>query len=301
MIAFTGMTSERKVTSSSRNAAVSTKMNTSGACDFIVSLKSFELAVSPVTSALAPGTRSTVVGMSESRSCASALLERESLPFPTTGMSTSATVCAALTLSVLGCLNSGLAAASARRAAIARATGGAVTSSARTATTAGIAWPGKIFWILLYVFTTDRFCGSEVGPGTARWRLKVGIASTISTPAEATSEISGWRRTGLSTRAHSPLPPGFHGIREMIGPPPSALALLALAAQVEHRVVDTHRQADQQDHLVDRLVHGGDVADKGDDADRPRHRRERQQQRDARCDQRAERDQQDDERDRQRG
>ena len=32
-------------------------------------------------------------------------------------------------------------------------------------------------------------------------------------------------------------------------------ALLALAAQVEHRVVDSHREADQQDHLVDRAVH----------------------------------------------
>ena len=33
------------------------------------------------------------------------------------------------------------------------------------------------------------------------------------------------------------------------------LALLALAAQVEHRVVDPDREADQQDHLVDRAVH----------------------------------------------
>ena len=37
-------------------------------------------------------------------------------------------------------------------------------------------------------------------------------------------------------------------------------ALLALAAQVEHRVVDADRQADQQDHLVDRAVDRRDVA-----------------------------------------
>jgi hypothetical protein len=45
MIALTGITSERKVNSSSRKAAERTKTKTSGAWDFIVSLKSVELAV----------------------------------------------------------------------------------------------------------------------------------------------------------------------------------------------------------------------------------------------------------------
>ena len=36
--------------------------------------------------------------------------------------------------------------------------------------------------------------------------------------------------------------------------PGAALALLALAAQIEHRVVDADGEPDQQDHLVDRLV-----------------------------------------------
>ena len=40
-----GITIERNVTSSSMNASVSTKPNTSGASDFIASLKSFEPAV----------------------------------------------------------------------------------------------------------------------------------------------------------------------------------------------------------------------------------------------------------------
>ncbi len=44
-MAFSGITIERKVKSSSRKAAVSTNANTSGTCDFSVSLKSFEPAV----------------------------------------------------------------------------------------------------------------------------------------------------------------------------------------------------------------------------------------------------------------
>ena len=82
MIALIGMTSERNVTSSSRKAAESTNAKTSGACDFIVSLKSFELAVSPVTSAVVLGTVPTVAGIRVFRSCANALSEAESLPLP---------------------------------------------------------------------------------------------------------------------------------------------------------------------------------------------------------------------------
>ena len=78
-------------------------------------------------------------------------------------------------------------------------------------------------------------------------------------------------------------------------------ALLALAAQVEQRVVHAHGQADQQDHRGDRLVHRHDLADRADQADGGRHGRDRQQQRHARRDQRAEGEHQDHERDRQRG
>jgi copper(I)-binding protein len=44
-IAFKGITIERKVNRSRMNAATSTNPNTSGACDFIVSVKSSESAV----------------------------------------------------------------------------------------------------------------------------------------------------------------------------------------------------------------------------------------------------------------
>ena len=50
--------------------------------------------------------------------------------------------------------------------------------------------------------------------------LKAGIASTTSTPPAPMTDRTGWRRTGFSTRAHSPLSPAFHGMLEMIGTPP---------------------------------------------------------------------------------
>jgi hypothetical protein len=48
------MTIERNVTSRSRNAVSSTKANTSGRCDIIVSLKSRSAAVPPVEAASTP-------------------------------------------------------------------------------------------------------------------------------------------------------------------------------------------------------------------------------------------------------
>ena len=47
-MAVIGTTIERNVTSMSRNASPSTQANTSGACDFIESLKSRDWAVHPV-------------------------------------------------------------------------------------------------------------------------------------------------------------------------------------------------------------------------------------------------------------
>ena len=44
-------------------------------------------------------------------------------------------------------------------------------------------------------------------------------------------------------------------------------ALLALAAQVEHRVVHAHGEPDQEHHGADRLVHRPDLADRADQAD----------------------------------
>ena len=45
MIAVSGITTERNVNNSRMKAAERTKTKTTGACDFIVSLKSLELAV----------------------------------------------------------------------------------------------------------------------------------------------------------------------------------------------------------------------------------------------------------------
>ena len=78
----------------------------------------------------------------------------------------------------------------------------------------------------------------------------------------------------------------------------SRVSLLHLAAQVEHRVVDADREADQEDHGVRGLLHRDDLADRADQAERADHGRDRQQQRDAGGDQRAERDDQDEQRDR---
>ena len=63
MIALSGMTIERKVKSSRRNAAVRTKAKTIGTCALLVSLKSFDSAVKPVTSAVTPGTAPIVAGI----------------------------------------------------------------------------------------------------------------------------------------------------------------------------------------------------------------------------------------------
>ena len=81
--------------------------------------------------------------MSSSRSAASAAVDCESLPSPASGMLTWATVRSELTSVVIGCSKSALEAAWLRRSAIAPLTSGEVTSSALTATMAGIGPPGK--------------------------------------------------------------------------------------------------------------------------------------------------------------
>ena len=80
----------------------------------------------------------------------------------------------------------------------------------------------------------------------------------------------------------------------------AAGSLLALAAQVEERVVDSDGQADEQHDRRDRVVHRQDVAEEVDDPERAHHGRQAEQQRDARGDQRPEGQQQDQQRDRQR-
>ena len=69
--------------------------------------------------------------------------------------------------------------------------------------------------------------------------------------------------------------------------------LLALAADVEERVVDPDGETDQQDDLDDVLVDGDELARDRDQARRRDDRRDREQQRDQRRDERAEHEQQD--------
>ena len=78
-------------------ASVSTKANTSGRCDFITSLKSFDPAVKPVTATSAPGSLPTVAGTTSSRSTASERSDAASVPVPLTASATVATVLSGLT------------------------------------------------------------------------------------------------------------------------------------------------------------------------------------------------------------
>ena len=77
---------------------------------------------------------------------------------------------------------------------------------------------------------------------------------------------------------------------------PTGSAFLALSLQVEHRVVDAHCQADQEDDRADRVGHRQQKADECDEAHRPEHCGQSQEQRDARRDERTERDDEDDQR-----
>ena len=96
------MTIERNVTSSRMNAIESTNRNTTGRCDFIVSRKSFEPAVMPVTATSAPGSLPTVAGTTSSRRAASERSEAASVPLPLTAIDATATVFAGLTSTLNG-------------------------------------------------------------------------------------------------------------------------------------------------------------------------------------------------------
>ena len=80
---------------------------------------------------------------------------------------------------------------------------------------------------------------------------------------------------------------------------PALRSFLTLAAEVEHRVVDADREADQEHERGHLVRHREGVARHRDQAEGAEHGREREQQRNPGCDERAERDDQDDQRDRQ--
>ena len=76
--------------------------------------------------------------------------------------------------------------------------------------------------------------------------------------------------------------------------------LLALALEVEERVVDADREPDEQEHGADVRVHRDEVARQRDEADRADDGGEREQQRHACGDERAEDEQEDEQRQRDR-
>src|SRR3954451_9946683 len=102
MIALIGTTIERNVTSSRMNARLSTKANTIGRGDFIVSRKSLDMAVGPLTTASAPASLPTVAGTTSERRTSIERLEAASVPLPLTDRFTMATVLAGLTSTLEG-------------------------------------------------------------------------------------------------------------------------------------------------------------------------------------------------------
>ena len=141
-----GTTIERNVTSSRMNARLSTKANTSGAREPMASMKSFELAVTPVTATSAPASLPTVAGTTSERSTSSERSEAASVPLPLTDSATTATVLSGLISTRDGSDSSPVAIARSCSCSIAAWTGAAVTSSALMTVVAGTAPPGKAAW-----------------------------------------------------------------------------------------------------------------------------------------------------------
>jgi hypothetical protein len=111
----------------------------------LVSLKSLDEAVKPVTSAVTPGTPPIVAGMILSRNSSSAAFDFESVPLPTIGILTWTTLGSGKVSIVTGGWNCGLASALATIRAMPCRTCGVGPSSDLTATTAGIPPPGNAF------------------------------------------------------------------------------------------------------------------------------------------------------------
>ena len=104
----------------------------------------------------------------------------------------------------------------------------------------------------------------------------------ISMPAIAISTVTPEIEHGLAGGRGGELERG------LVGAP--GVALLHLAPEVEHRVVDADREADEQHDARGGVGHRDDLADRGEQAERAHHGGEAEQQRDAGGEQRAEGD-----------
>ena len=92
MIALIGITIERNVTSISRKASANTKAKISGSRSTSWSRKSCDWAAGPLTLTVTPSTLPIEAGMISSRISSSASADAASLPLPTVGIATRATV-----------------------------------------------------------------------------------------------------------------------------------------------------------------------------------------------------------------
>ena len=109
---------------------------------FIWASKSLVWAVMPVTATSVSSREPTVAGTMSSRSASRAALEGPSLPFPSTGMETTATVPSELTLTSTGWFITSVSTAASVKAWISAWTSGDSTS-ALTTTAAEIWVPGN--------------------------------------------------------------------------------------------------------------------------------------------------------------
>ena len=113
----------------------------------MVSLKSFEPAVMPVTLTSVPRTPAIVAGTTRSRSVASAASDSASVPSPASGMSTISRLPRGFVVVLIGRPKPSVSPAIFCSSAIPAWTSGALMSSAWTTTDAGSGPPGNFSWM----------------------------------------------------------------------------------------------------------------------------------------------------------
>ena len=191
MIALIGTTIERNVTSSRMNAIASTKTNTIGRCDFIVSRKSFDQAVMPPTATSAFCSLPTVAGTTSSRRTSSERFDAASVPLPLIESDTIATVLSGLTVTLEGSESSPVAIAWSCSCLIAVWTSGVVTSLALTTTLAGRLPPGNAASMRSSVWMIGVLRDRPSVPASLNCMPSAGIESATSRPPARTTETTG--------------------------------------------------------------------------------------------------------------
>ena len=126
-------------------------------------------------------------------------MDCSSLPLPSVGMDTSATVPSLLYSTSVPCSTLRLPSARAFRSAMAAAAGPRRTSSALTATSTVTASAGKASRIRSKVLTTARSCGRSSVVVTAMFMLRAGTDSASRKPPAITIDTHGRRMTRSTT------------------------------------------------------------------------------------------------------